>query len=136
MLSQKPNVSPPAAAVPSFADTAERVLYQVQYQGFESPRSHLIDPLYGELCLIIAEVFIMDPTAVININGVKTQVSVLQEVFSQLHNDHVRLVFTNFQDVSSKVYNKKAYLRTALYNAVFELEANYTNNLYSGWPSD
>ena len=33
----------------------------------------------------------------------------------------------NFKEVSNRVYNKKAYLRTALYNSVFEIEAHFAN---------
>jgi len=101
---------------------------QVEYHCFADLRTKQTDPLYKDLCLIISEVFVMNPETVIKVNGLQMPVRLVQEVFEQLRNDHVRLVFDNFQDVSCRVYNKKAYLRTALYNVVFELESHFVNH--------
>ena len=112
---------------PSFNHILNCVLQQVEYQCFSDLRTGYVDPLYKELCLIIAEVFVLNPESVIKINGSITSTKLVQEVFEQLRNDHVQLVFTNFQDVSCRVYNKKSYLRTSLYNVVFELESHFVN---------
>ena len=53
----------------------------------------------------------------------------VQEVFGLLRNEHARIVFDNFQNVSHHIFNKKAYLRTALYNVVFEIESNSINDM-------
>jgi len=53
----------------------------------------------------------------------------VQEIYQQLRNDYLRLVYDNFQNVSCHIYSKKAYLRTALYNAFFELQAHFINEL-------
>jgi hypothetical protein len=73
----------------------------------------------------------MNQEAVIKINGSEMPIRLVQEVYEKLRNDHIQLVFNNFQNVTCKVYNKKAYLRTALYNAVFELESHFVNDMYS-----
>lgn len=112
----------------SFSSTLERVLQQVEYHCFADLRTQRIDPLFRELCLIISEVYIMNPDLFIKVNGSTIPLHLVQEVYSHLRNDHIQLVYSNFQDVSCKVYNKKAYLRTALYNAVFEIESHFINH--------
>jgi len=107
----------------------EQVMMQVEYNGFTDIRLNRIDPFYKELCLIIAEVFVIDQDSVIKINGSNCYVRLVQEVYSQICHDHVRLVFNNFNNVSHRIINKKAYLRTALYNAVFENESQYINDI-------
>ena len=115
---------------PSIASHLNRVMRQVEYHCFANLRTGYIDPLYKELCLIISEVFVINPEGVIKVNGSEVPIRLIQEVYEQLRNDHIQLVFANFQSVSCKVYNKKAYLRTALYNAVFELESHSVNDGY------
>ena len=107
----------------------EQVMLQVEYHCFADLRFKRIDPLYKELCLIIAEVFVMEQESVIKINSCDTSVRLVQEIYSQINNGHMSLVFSNFNNVSKRIFNKKAYLRTALYNAVFEFEAYYANDM-------
>ena len=116
---------------PSIAGLLNQVMQQVEYHCFADLPSGYIDPFYKELCLIISEVFAMNQDAFIKVNGSETPIRLVQEVYSLLRNDHIRIVFTNFYHVSSRVYNKRAYLRTSLYNAVFEIESHFVNNCYS-----
>ena len=115
----------------SIIETLKKVMHQVEYHCFTDLRRNRIDPFYTELCLLIAEVLVLKPDSTLKINGELLFAHVVQEVYLQLHNDHVRLVFQNFHNVSTRIYNKKAYLRTALYNVVFELESNYINEYNS-----
>ena len=126
MLLHDTKVNP--SVCPSIASTLDRVMRQVEYHCFADYRTRLIDPLYKELCLIISEVFVLNPEAAIKVNGSFMPIRLVQEVYGQLRNDHIRLVFDNFQEVSCRVYNKKAYLRTALYNILFELESHFIND--------
>ena len=112
----------------SIYEMLEKVMRQVEYHCFADLRFNRIDPFYKELCLVIAEVLVLDPLSIIKINGSNMYAHLVQEVYLRLQNDHVRLVFKNFNNVPSRVYNKKAYLRTALYNAVFEIESNSVND--------
>ena len=106
----------------------EQVMHQVEYRCFADLPLNRIDPFYKELCLVIAEVLVLDPISIVKVNGSNMPAHLVQEVYSQLHNEHVCLVFNNFNNVSYRIYNKKAYLRTALYNAVFEIESKYAND--------
>ena len=107
----------------------DQVMLQVEYNSFADRRLNRIDPLYRELCLIIAEVLVLDQDSVIRINGSNMSARLVQEVYTQLRNDHVCLVFSNYLNVSKRIFNKIGYLRTALYNAVFEIESHYTNDI-------
>ena len=113
----------------SILEMLEQVMQQVEYHCFAGLRIKWIDPLYKEICLVIAEVLIIDPDTIVKINSSNMTIRLVKEVYSQLRNEHVRLVFENFRNVSTHVYNKHAYLRTALYNAVFEIESHYVNDM-------
>ena len=80
-----------------------------------------------ELCYIIAEVYIIDPDSKIKISDEILDAYLVQEIFRELTLEHLRLVKDNFEDQIELIKNKRAYLRTALYNSVFEIEAHYTN---------
>ena len=121
-----PNNFNPSAGQSIF-EMLQRVMVQVEFHCFADLRLNCIDPLYKELCFIIAEVLVLSHDSIIKINGSNVCAHLVQEVFSQINNDHVRLVFNNFHNVSQHVHNKRAYLRTSLYNAVFEIESHYVN---------
>ena len=108
----------------------EQVMIQVEYHCFIDLRFNRIDPLYKELCLIIAEILVLDQESVIKINGSNISARLVKEVYSQIQSDHVSLVFNNFKNVSQRVFNKRGYLRTALYNSVFEIESQAVNDMW------
>jgi hypothetical protein len=110
---------------PSIMAAFEQVKTQVGYQYFADLRTRRVDPLYNEMCLIISEVLLMDHDAAIKINGIPIFACLVQEVFGKLRCDHLRHVFDKFQEYSCSVHNKKAYLRTALYNVFFEYNIPY-----------
>jgi hypothetical protein len=114
-----------SSAPPSLLQTLDLVKRQVEFYAFAHLKWRYTDPLYNELCLIMSEVLVMDPDSALKVNGATIKTSLVQEVFTQLRHDHLRLVFENFQYITYKVYNKKAYLRTALYNSLFEIESHY-----------
>ena len=126
MISNISSVSLPLNT--SFGAVLDRIMRQVEYYCFADLHNGFIDPIFKEFCLIISETFFMDPDAVIKVNGSLIPVRLVQDVFTLLRNEHIHLVFSNFQDVSFRVYNKKAYLRTALYNSVFEIESHFINS--------
>ena len=125
-----------ASSGQSIDNMLAQVMGQVEYHCFADLRWNRIDPLFEELCLIIAEVFTLNPDSAIKVNGSFICARLVQDVFSKLRNHHLLLVFENFHNVSARIHNKKAYLRTSLYNAVFESESSYVNNLMSGWLPD
>ena len=126
-MNNSENLSP--SARPSLFKTLEQVMNQVEYYCFADLRLMRIDPFYKELCFVVADVLVQDPDSVISINGTKMSASLIQEVYGQLCHNHLQLVFDNFKSVCHRVYNKKSYLRTALYNAVFEIESHSINDM-------
>lgn len=82
-----------------------------------------------ELCYIIAEVYIIAPDSKIKISNEILDAYLVQEVFGELTLEHLRVVYANFREQTKLIKNKRAYLRTALYNSVFEIEAYYTNTV-------
>ena len=129
MYSHAHDMNQSTSVRPSVFQTLEQVKHQVEYHCFADLRFRRIDPFYRELCLIIADVLVLDPNVIININGSKMSALLVQEVYRQLRNDHLQLVFENFKNVTNRILNKKAYLRTALYNAVFEIESHFLNEM-------
>jgi hypothetical protein len=82
-----------------------------------------------ELCLVMAEVYLMDSASRIRIGGEELDGHLVREVFGELSHEHVDLVMRNFKEVTATVKNKKAYLRASLYQSVFELESHYINRV-------
>lgn len=121
---------PSRRPVPSLFQALKEAKEQVEYEcfaTFDSAGNPHIDPIYKELCLIIAEVYVKSPESYMRIHGENMQVRIVQEVFEALTHDHVELVVDNFKAQTRRIYNKTAYLQTSLYNSVFEIEAHYTN---------
>jgi hypothetical protein len=130
MHSYAQNINPSTLVSPSIFQMTEQVMRQVEYHCFASSRLKWVDPFYKELCLVIAEVLVLDPNTIISINGSKINVFLVQEVYGQLRNEHLRLVCENFKNVKNRILNKKAYVRTALYNTFFEIESHYINDIH------
>jgi hypothetical protein len=115
------------ATCKSIFEMLEHVMQQVEYNCFVDRQNNLVDPLYKEICLVIAEVLALNPDSIVRINGSNMYAKLVQEVYSRLRHEHVEHVFMNFHNVSTRIYNKISYQRTALYNAVFEIEFDYVN---------
>ncbi len=126
--------SRPVTSRPSLFQTLAEVKKQVEFEHFgrkiKTTGYVHFDPLYEEICLIIAEVLVRPPESVMRIRGSEIETGIVQEVYRALTNEHVQMVYENFNAQASHVYKKSAYLQTSLYNAVFELNANYTNSGY------
>lgn len=82
-----------------------------------------------ELCYIIAEAYLMPEGAETKIGEEALPAELVKEVFGELRAEHLRLVMEKFERKTEIVTNKRAYLRTALYNTVFEFEAEYINRV-------
>ena len=80
-----------------------------------------------DLKYIIAEVLAFHPNTEIRIGGMIYPAKVVQAAYKRLQVEHLELVIHNFRQQTCEIKRPKAYLRTALYNAVFELNARYTN---------
>lgn len=112
---------------PSFRGMFEKVKEKAEVECFDREST----PQATELCLIITEVLMLNPENEIRIGGVMLSVGMVQEVYGQIGHEHIDLVVGNFNKVSYEVKNKKSYLRTALYNSVFEIESHWTNQFHA-----
>ena len=88
----------------------------------------------NDLALIIAEVLLLRPETDVQIGGDKLPASMVQEVFRKLTHDHVLATIIHFEKATYEIKHVKTYLRTALYNAVFETEARATNEAAADLP--
>lgn len=128
--------SRPVTSCPSLFAMLNEVKAKIGYEDFAetlpSGKTH-IDPLIEEICLIVAEVFIRPGGRVMRIRGQEMEVRIVQEVYEKLTHDHIQLVADNFKKQTQLIYNKSAYLQTALYNSVFEIHSHYTNLVAHDW---
>lgn len=108
---------------PSFREAFRRAAAQVELDCCSPSERDLL----RELCYIIAEVYILDPDSHVKISDESLDAYLVQEIFGELTLEHLRLVRDNFTEQTEPIKNKRAYLRAALYNSVFEIESHYTN---------
>lgn len=123
-------MSRPVMSRPSLFKTLEVVQAQVDYEGFARTLGNMknfIDPIYRELCLIIAEVLVKPPESIMRIRGAETEAAIVQEVYRELRHEHIELVADNFKKQTNLIHKKTPYLQTTLYNVLFEFDAHYTN---------
>lgn len=92
----------------------------LSFTGWERKRAN-------ELCLIIAEEYKKPDGLYEKINGELLPVELVQEVFMELDERHISSVLESFEKITYKISNPRAYLRTALYNSVFELVSKNEN---------
>lgn len=92
-----------------------------------------LDPLYRELLLCMAEVRLFPDDMVLKVAGSEVTARLVKEVYGMLEADHLQAVYRSFLQIAHPIRNRKAYLRTALYNAAFELEAGIINEAARDW---
>lgn len=81
--------------------------------------------LAWSLCMTMAEVYTMGDGRLIRVDGENIEVETVKEIFEQLGSVHICKVVEAIRqdcDPERRKYNRR-YFRAALYNAVFELEA-------------
>ncbi len=83
-----------------------------------------------EVAGIIAQVYTLPKNGVIKVAGYLRKVGDVQAVFRKLTNEHVVYVIEEFNEIPYRVRYKTAYIRSALFNAVFEL-TSAENNRYA-----
>lgn len=109
----------------SLGDHLRRIKAQIESECFEEEYRAQV----AEICLIIAEVFMLPSTAEIQIAGQKLTVSLVCGIYDMLEWRDIVAVMDNTEKATYEIKHKKAYLRTALYNAVFERETREMNEL-------
>ncbi len=101
----------------------EAALEQIEIGAF----SERDDPLARVLAGIIAEVYILPPGCTVRIEGEALPVETVREVYAGITHEHVAGVIARFRETGHRIRHIKSYLRTALYNAVFEFDFDCEN---------
>ena len=84
-----------------------------------------------DIRMIIAEIYLLPENAMVRIDGTDIPCGLVAQVYSRLDGTHVRAVTERFLIIDYPIRHKKAYLRTALYNRVFEQESAEANDFHS-----
>lgn len=119
-------VSPSCQVNVTFNQTLDNVFHQVEFLCFKINEQDFA----RELCFYIAEIYKLKNDYTVNIDGEPLPAELVKEIFEKITHDHMKLVIKNYKNSVNTVVRKKSYLRTALYNSVFELEAHYINTDY------
>lgn len=100
----------------TFRDTLNRIEKQIDIECFYQNERDLV----RELFLIIAEVYRLSPSDRVKVDGQIYPAADVATVFEMLTADHIRQVIEKNNERKYPVKYRKAYLRTLLYNSVFE----------------
>lgn len=111
---------------PSFDEVLEQVKEQIAIDCV--PFEKILQA--EELAAIIAEVIRLRPEDKLRVAGVLHTAADVQAVYAKLENEHILHIIETYNEIPYQIKSPKMYLRTALYNAVFELN-NAGANLYA-----
>lgn len=90
---------------------------------YEYSRQHSCYGILHDMCRVMAEVYMMPPRAKIRINGEELEAEMVAEVLEQVTQEMAEERAEELRETIAGVTCLKAYLRSALYNKVFEFEA-------------
>lgn len=108
-----------------FSDIVLEVENQIDLQCFSGNDFYIAK----EFALIIAEVLLLDDETSIRIGGDTFSAYLVKEVYRKITHEHVELVIGSFEKIKYEIRYKKSYIRTALYNSVFEYEMSIVNTV-------
>lgn len=109
----------------TFTSATELVKKQIEFDCFsEEEKGQAM-----ELCRIVAEVMTLPPNLSVRIDGKDIPAALAAEVFGELTHEHLSAVMENYKNAVYRICRRKTYLRTALYNSVFELESGFVNSV-------
>lgn len=83
--------------------------------------------LWRELARIVADVYMHNPARNLVIDGEVTSFGYVQEIFLLLTAENLIDVRHRLQRYQREIKHKKAFVRTALYNTIFESETEIEN---------
>lgn len=107
----------------TFKEALEKARAQINIKCFSNTDREFAN----EIIMNIAEVFMIWDASPVKVAGEQIDGYIIKQVFAELKEEHVQLVIDNYRKIDYIVNYKKSYIRTALYNSVFEIEAHYTN---------
>lgn len=121
--SVSPSVSLQGKSALSFREAIEETEAQIEPETFESSLRGRV----REVCRVIAEIYMLPDGARVKIEGEELPVETVREVFAQLNDQHVRYSLERLDGYEGRIFAMKPFLRTLLYNSVFEMESHYNN---------
>ena len=85
--------------------------------------------VYDSIARIIADVFVKSPRGEVKVAGETVTFGIVQEIFRELDGGHVQRVVDSLRKYLREITYAKAFIRSALYNAVLEGAAQDVNEL-------
>ena len=104
----------------SFKEAITKAEDQIGF--YEYSRQHACYGILHDMCRVMAEVYMMAPTATIRINGEDLEAGMVAEVFEEITPEMAEERAEELREHLHEVRCLKASLRSALYNKVFEFE--------------
>lgn len=105
----------------SFKEAITKAEDQIGFH--EYSRQHRCYGIMHDMCRAMAEIYMMPPHAKVRINGEELEAEMVAEVLEQVTEDMAVERAEELLEVIAGVTCLKAYLRSALYNKVFEFES-------------
>lgn len=105
----------------SFKEAITKAEDQIGFH--EYSRQHSCYGILHDMCRAMAEVYMMSPNTKIKVNGEELEAGMVAEVLEQVTQEMAEIRADELRETIAGVTNIKAYLRSALYNKVFEFEA-------------
>ena len=81
---------------------------------------------YDEILKVLADVMVLEPNDTVTINQLKMPAYVVQERFKELNQFHMEYLVDTIRNNQSKIRNIRAFILTAAYNALSDIDAHYT----------
>ena len=104
----------------SFKEAITKAEDQIGF--YEYSRQHTCYGILHDMCRVMAEVYMMSPTSVIRINGEDLEAGMVAQVLEEVTQEMAEERAEELRETLHEVTCLKAYLRSALYNKVFEFE--------------
>ena len=104
----------------SFREAITRAEDQIGFHEYD--RMHACYGILHDMCRVMAEVYMMPPRAMIRINGEDLEAGMVAEVLAEVTQEMAEERAEELRAALPGVTCLKAYLRSALYNKVFEFE--------------
>lgn len=119
---------PPRPARLPFTEVLRNVRRQIlltaEYRGL-----YKNEELAEDIAKIMTEVYMLSDDAEVLISDEKLSGYLVKEVFREIRAENVENVIDYFCGITRRIAKKRQYLRSALYNSVFELEAEEVNGV-------
>lgn len=113
----------------SFGAELQKVMEECEFEEALSESGEENREMLETICKIITEVRRKPPQGYMLIDREAVQVADVQDVYAQIGCIELCYVLDKFKKATREIKFVKAWLRTALYNSVFEAEAKMTNDV-------